>query len=227
MSKLPPQQPQIYDYLRRYQEDPTSRVFAPLAEAYRKSGLIAEAIEIAREGLRIHPGFIGGRVALARALFDLKNYSEVVEELAPVVQDVPDNLVAQRIIAESYLMLGRIAEALGAYKMLLYFSPSDPETAKIVQELEAQAYEKGTLVLRTDSKSASSSEGMDGVEGDPESAALGEFDVKSASGAIENSPERQRERHLEQWMARIESVQRLLLKVERYRVRTALQRGAP
>jgi tetratricopeptide (TPR) repeat protein len=205
MSISPPQQPQIYDYLRRYQEDPTSRVFAPLAEAYRKSGLIAEAIEIAREGLRIHPGFIGGRVALARALFDRKSYAEVVEELAPVVQDVPDNLVAQRIIAESYLMLGRIAEALGAYKMLLYFSPSDPETAKIVQELEAQAYEKGALVLRTD----------------PPEPKIAEFDVKSANAAIEDSPERHRER----WIARIEFVQNLLLKVERYRVRTAIQRS--
>ena len=56
--------PMIYDYLKKYQEDPTSRVFAPLAEAYRKAGLIDEAIEIAREGLRVHPNFVGGRVAL-------------------------------------------------------------------------------------------------------------------------------------------------------------------
>ena len=62
--------PQIYHYLRRYQEDPRSRVFAPLAEAYRKAGLLDEAIEIARDGVRVHPHFVGGKVALARALFD-------------------------------------------------------------------------------------------------------------------------------------------------------------
>src|SRR6185437_7675251 len=150
--------PLIYTYLRKYQEDPGSRVFAPLAEAYRKAGLIDDAIEIAREGLRIHPTFVGGRVALARALFDKRHYNEVVQELTQVVQDVPDNLVAQRLLAESFLMLGRIAEALDAYKMLLYFTPQDPDTAKIVRELEAQAYEKVTLVLRTDPQASFDSE---------------------------------------------------------------------
>src|ERR1700687_1759868 len=106
--------PQIYEYLRRYQEDPTSRVFAPLAEAYRKSGLVDEAIEIAREGLQVHSRFIGGKVVLARALFDKKPFDDVILELGKVVEDVPDNLVAQRLIAESYLMQGRVSEALSA-----------------------------------------------------------------------------------------------------------------
>jgi predicted Zn-dependent protease len=142
--------PLIYNYLRKYQEDPTSRIFAPLAEAYRKAGLVEEAIEIAREGLTLHPQFIGGRVALARALFDKRNYGDVVVELVQVVQDAPDNLVAQRLFAESCLILGRTAEALDAYKMLLYYSPQDCELAKIVQELEVQAYKNGSLVLQTD-----------------------------------------------------------------------------
>src|SRR3954469_19648644 len=169
--------PVIYEYLRKYQEDPSSRVFAPLAEAYRKAGLIDEAIEIAREGLKIHPGFIGGRVALARCLFDKALYSEVINELTPVVRDVPDNLVAQRLLAESCLMLGQVAEALGCYKMLLYFSPEDIETAQIVQELEAQAYEKGALVLRTDSKR-------------PEP--LPEFSEAKAAAAIDQDPDMKR-----------------------------------
>src|SRR5271156_5404845 len=101
--------PLIYQYLKKYQEDPTSRVFAPLAEAYRKAGLIEEAIEIAREGLLVHPSFTGGRVALARALFDKKQYQLVIDELNLVVQDAPDNLIAQRLLAESHLMLGRVA----------------------------------------------------------------------------------------------------------------------
>src|SRR6188472_2460074 len=128
MAKPKSYPPVIFEYLKKFQEDPTSRVFAPLAEAYRKAGLVDEAIEIAREGLRVHPGFVGGRVALARALFDKTQYEAVVEELTAVVRDVPDNLVAQRLLAESCLMQGRVAEALGAYKMLLYFSPDDVET---------------------------------------------------------------------------------------------------
>jgi predicted Zn-dependent protease len=191
--------PQIYEYLRKYQEDPSSRVFAPLAESYRKSGLVDEAIEIAREGLRIHPGFVGGRVALARALFDKKLYQEVTDELMPVVKDVPDNLVAQRLIAESCLILGRPAEALSAYKMLLYFVPADTETARIVQELEEQAYAQGTLVLRTD----------------PKKEPIPEFNERAAGDAINDAPEVKRT----QWISKIEKMQTLLQKVERYRLR--------
>jgi tetratricopeptide (TPR) repeat protein len=191
--------PLIYTYLKKYQEDPQSRVFAPLAEAYRKAGLIDEAIEIAREGLRVHPRFVGGRVALARALFEKRLYSEVIDELASVVQDAPDNLVAQRLMAESCLMLGRVAEALGAYKMLLYFNPNEAETARIVSELEAQAYEQGMLVLRTDPP--------------PEPAQ--EYSVRPVGQAFEHAPDLKRER----WIQQVELLQGLLQRVERYRAK--------
>jgi tetratricopeptide (TPR) repeat protein len=199
--KTSPYHPIIYTYLKRYQEDPGSRVFAPLAEAYRKAGLVDEAVEIAREGLKAHPHFLGGRVALARALFDKREYTEVVRELEPIVQDAPDNLVAQRLMAESCLMLGRVAEALGAYKMLLYFNADDRETAQIVAELEAQSYENGALVLRTD----------------PPRPEVPEFSVKSAGEAIDDSPEAKRAR----WIGKIEKLQRMLQRVEQYRAKVA------
>lgn len=194
--------PLIYDYLRKYQEDPHSRVFAPLAEAYRKAGMTDEAIEIAREGMRLHPSFTGGRVALARALFDKRRYEEVLKELESVVQDAPDNLVAQRLSAESCLMLGRTAEALAAYKMLLYYTPNDQELAQLVQELESQAYDDGALVLRTDPV--------------PSPTLESGFTEAAAGGAIDQDPDRKRG----EWMRRIELLQAMLQRVERYRVRT-------
>lgn len=203
MKKSPPGSPLLYSYLKKYQEDPSSRVFAPLAEAYRKAGLIDEAIEIAREGLRLHPQFTGGRVALSRALFDKKLYADVLTELQNVVQEAPDNLVAQRLVAESSLMLGRVAEALTAYKMLLYFTPQDTEISQIVQELEVQAYEKGTLVLRKDA--------------DP----IPHFSVKTGKDAFSDDPDRVKGG----WIQKIERLQVLLQRVERYRLTRASQSG--
>ena len=55
----------IERYQKLYEEDPKSRIFAPLAEAYRKMGLINEALELAQNGVKIHPQFSGGRVALS------------------------------------------------------------------------------------------------------------------------------------------------------------------
>lgn len=212
LRKNNPYAPQIYHYLKKYQDDPTSRVFAPLAEAYRKAGLPDEAIEICREGLRVHPTFVGGRVALARALFDRKRYEEVVDELKPVIEDVPDNLVGQRLLAESNLMLGRVAEALAAYKMLLYFNPNDQETAEIVWELEGDAYQKGALVLRSDvAEQPVAAKPADNPE---ESEDLGGFNIRPVQSAIEDDPEARRAL----WRRRINLLQGLLQRVERYRL---------
>lgn len=198
MAEAPRFSPIIYDYLKKYQDDPTSRVFAPLAEAYRKAGMIDEAIEICREGLKVHPQFVGGRVALARALFEKKRYPEVIDELVSVTRDVPDNLAAQKLVAESALMLGRVSESLTAYKMLLYFNPTDAETAKIVSELESQAYEQGTLVLRRDPA--------------PQKAA---YRIAATREAIENDPELKRDFIIR----KIETLQALLQQIERTRFR--------
>src|SRR5580704_11425858 len=60
LGQLHEQQPPYFrEYLRRFQEDPTSRVFAPLAEAYRRLGRFDEAIDICREGLEHNTDFHG------------------------------------------------------------------------------------------------------------------------------------------------------------------------
>jgi len=129
-----------------FQEDPKSRIFAPLAECYRKIGLVDEAIEICKEGLAVHTDFVGGKVALARAYYDKKMYVQVRDILTPLIERMPDNLVAQKLLAESCLVLGYVKEALAAYKMLLYFSPGDRDAATLIQELETRIYEGGGML---------------------------------------------------------------------------------
>lgn len=135
------QPPYFREYLRRFQEDPTSRVFAPLAEAYRRLGRVDEAIEICREGLEHHPDFHGGRVALAKCYIDKKKYLEAKTELERVVHAVPENLLAQRLLGDANSILGNVPTALHCYKMALLLSPSDVSLAEKVHALEKQAQE--------------------------------------------------------------------------------------
>ena len=205
------QDPILYSYLKRYQNDPKSRVFAPLAEAYRKVGLAKEAEEIAREGLQNHPGFVGGKVALARALFDQNKYEEVLGVAEPVVRDVPDNLVAQRLVGDAHLMLGNTADALSAYKMLLYFNPHDKEIAKVVFELEARGYERGDWVVKKEEPS------IVDLPSQPESPieAADEFTIQPMSSVVRKDPARRRE----MWSQKVETLQGMLEKVARYKER--------
>jgi len=89
-------------------------------------------------------------------------------------------------------MMGRPEEALTAFKMLLYFAPGDSEVAQLVQELESRMYEDGNARLRKDfvPVRAQRSEEMGGGD-------------RSHSRA--------------QWRRRIELLQGMLQRVERYR----------
>lgn len=133
------QPPYFREYLRRYKEDPKSRVFAPLAEAYRRIGKVDEAIAICLEGLQHHPEFTGGRVALAKCYLEKRRFQEARLELERVIEQAPENLLAQRLLGDTCLQLEDRESALHAYKMALLLSPSDVSLAQKVRALETQA----------------------------------------------------------------------------------------
>ena len=137
--------PLLLKYLKQFQEDPTSKIFAPLAESYRKIGLIDEAIEICKEGLEANPDFVGGKVALARAYFDKKQFHEVLNLTKQIVSLYPDNIAAQRLYADASMQLANFQEALQSYKMLLYYNPLDSDVASIVKDLETKSFESSQL----------------------------------------------------------------------------------
>lgn len=137
LDRLYDQQPPVFrEQLRRLQEDPSSRVFAPLAESYRRLGRVEEAIEICQRGLSHHPDFHGGRVALAKCYIDKQRYQDAQRELERVVHLAPENLLAQRLLGEVFLAQGLNQPALHAFKMALLLAPSDVGLTDKIHQLE-------------------------------------------------------------------------------------------
>ncbi len=124
------------EYIRRYREDPTSRVFAPLAEAYRRLGRLDEAIELCKQGLRHHPDFQGGRMALARCYLDKKCYEDAKNELMIIIGQSPENLLAQKNLGEAFLALEDKQRALHHLKMASLLAPNDVSLAEKVHGIE-------------------------------------------------------------------------------------------
>ncbi len=128
------------EFIERYQlileKDPSSRVFAPLAEAYRKLGLQDQALELCRKGVEFNPHFASGRVALAKILIDKESFSEALEHLYKAIELSPDNILAHRLLANALIKLKKPMEALKSYKMILFINPSDKEAQKAVQKWE-------------------------------------------------------------------------------------------
>jgi tetratricopeptide (TPR) repeat protein len=123
-------------YQLEYEKNPKSKVFAPLAEAYRKMGLFDEALNICRRGVMMHPDFSSGRVAFAKVLIDRKQYSAAIDQLVKAIDLSPDNLLAHSLIGESWLALRNPKEALKAFKMVLFLNPGDTRAQEIVRKWE-------------------------------------------------------------------------------------------
>lgn len=123
-------------YLRIFQENPDSRVFAPLADLYRRLGRLQEAEEICREGIQRHPYYAGGRVALAHVLLDSSRLDEALAEVESVVTYYPDNLLARKILIRVLGGSDQLERARREFEALRVLAPlvaSDPELSRALQ----------------------------------------------------------------------------------------------
>ncbi len=119
-----------------YAGNPASRVFAPLSEAYRRMGLLSEAMEVATRGVKLHPNFAAGRIAYARLMIEKKSFVEAVEQLKRASELSPDNILAFQLLGETYLELRRPKEALNAFKMVLFLNPLHERAQAMVRKWE-------------------------------------------------------------------------------------------
>jgi len=141
----------IERYQILYQKDPNSRVFAPLAEAYRKMGLTEEALRICEKGVEKHPHFPSGRVAYAKVLMDYKRFQAAKEQLTIATELSPENILAHQLLGDCLQQLKEYKLALKAYKMLLFLNPNDERILQQVKKLEsltADEYDEEVFEMR-------------------------------------------------------------------------------
>jgi tetratricopeptide (TPR) repeat protein len=141
----------VEKYQKLYAADPNSQVFAPLAEAYRKMGMLNEALDVARDGVKRHPHFAGGRVALAKVFYSQELWDDAIAEFKKVIELSAENVLAHSLLAECYLRLKRPKDALKSYKMLLFLSPENDKAQKAIKKLEsltADEYEDDVFALK-------------------------------------------------------------------------------
>lgn len=140
------------DFLERYQaeykKNPNSRLFAPLAEAYRQMGMLEQAAKICARGTQIHQHFAGGFVAYAKVLIDQENFAEAKAQLQKATEISQDNVLAFHLLGDVCLKLKQPKEALNAFKMLLLLHPEDERAQRAVKKwefLSAEDFSKDIL----------------------------------------------------------------------------------
>lgn len=132
--------------IKRYEDilarDANSYCFAPLAELYRKVGLLDDAISTARKGIELHPEYVGGYMALGRACFEKGETVESRQALERVVRVTPDNLMAQKLLSQLYTDAGDTERARASLETILVLNPGDLESSVAMEALNRTALQE-------------------------------------------------------------------------------------
>jgi hypothetical protein len=128
----------IDELRRRLDRDPGSRLFAQLAEEYRKAGNHADAIRVAREGLAKHPSYPSARLTLGRALLDSGDPAGARAELETALKEAPDNILASRFLGQALEALGELAPALEQLQKTLKMAPGDRQLESQIVSLQTR-----------------------------------------------------------------------------------------
>ncbi|MGH7586855.1 MAG: tetratricopeptide repeat protein [Gemmatimonadales bacterium] len=112
---------------RRNAENPQGRLFAPLADAYRKQGEVYRAIGVLREGLERHPEYIGAFIVLGRCHLDLSQDAEAGSAFARVLDLDQENVIALKVLAEIAERAGNHSEAVARLEYLLQIDRGNEE----------------------------------------------------------------------------------------------------
>lgn len=123
----------------RLQRDPTSLVFAQLADLYRKAGRTGEAVSLCREGLARYPHYTTARLILAKALVTQGDFEAALAELTAIQQVSPRDVQSHRLAAEIQRRLGRLDQAVSHLETAIALDPGDRESRSLLALLRSTA----------------------------------------------------------------------------------------
>jgi tetratricopeptide (TPR) repeat protein len=145
---------EINRFMEMLAREPNSYCFAPLADLYRKSGLLDDAIAVARRGCEIHPDYVGGYLALGRACREKGLNDESRAALEKVAAITPDNLLAQKLLSSIYLEQGDKLKAEKSLQMVIAQSPEDLESRSLLDSLVGDSSDETAFALSPTTETA-------------------------------------------------------------------------
>jgi len=112
---------------RRWMDNPMGVTFAPLAEAYRRAGDQARALEVLGIGLAQHPAYVPALIVQARCHLDARADAPAEESFLSVLRSDPHNLIALKGLADICERTERLADAQSHLDRLLEADPTHDE----------------------------------------------------------------------------------------------------
>ena len=123
-------------------ENPTSILFARLADGLLRQGEVARAIEVCRRGLRYRPSYSAGHVVMGKCYHAAGHYEEAHLEFQKVLQLDAGHLVARWYMGKIALQLGRDDLALKYFEQAQARDPFSPELIEQIRKLKGEEVEE-------------------------------------------------------------------------------------
>ncbi len=134
----------------RLSQDPSSTLFLPLAEEYRKKNMLDEAINVLKSGLEKNPNYMSAHVALGKIYIERGLIKDAIEEFETVINAIPDNLFAYKKLSELYSSIGETEKAENTYQKVLSLNPDDEEAMSALKEISSPHESSQTAELETE-----------------------------------------------------------------------------
>ena len=121
---------------KRWQQT-SGLVFAPLAEAYRKAGLQARALEILEQGLALHADYGPALIVRARCHLDTGDFPAAEAAFDQALGRDPHDPIALRGLADVFERTGRLPEAIERLRTLVDVDPRNSEARLVLDRMLA------------------------------------------------------------------------------------------
>jgi tetratricopeptide (TPR) repeat protein len=125
----------------KVQKDPNSKLFVPLAEEYRKEGMLDDAVSVLLEGIGRQPAYMSARVSLGKIYLEKGLPKEARAEFEEVIKAIPDNLYAHKKLAEIYRDSGETDLAIKSYRTIMKLNAMDEDALAMLSEMEGRKAE--------------------------------------------------------------------------------------
>jgi tetratricopeptide (TPR) repeat protein len=126
---------ELDDLFERYRVAPKGHVFAPLADACRKAGMLEEALEICARGVGEHPRYASGYVVQGKCLYDAGRARDAQAAFDRVLELDPKNLVALKYLGILHSERGETRVARGYFEHILALDPGDRDIRSRMEDV--------------------------------------------------------------------------------------------
>jgi predicted regulator of Ras-like GTPase activity (Roadblock/LC7/MglB family) len=119
--------------LKILDENPSSQIFAALAEAYRKKGDLDKAFRVCQNGLKIHPNYGSAHLVMSKINLDKGMYDWAEAEVEKAVELDGATRTTELLLSEVFIYKGEFNKAC---RLLERLHHDDPENDQIKRLLD-------------------------------------------------------------------------------------------